>query len=266
MVNLKKIAKNVRSIQLDMHFNAGDSHIGCSMSVVEILVALYFEVMKIDPRDPLSPDRDRFILSKGHAASALYAVLSERGFFPREDLFSFAKNGSHIASHVERDAFSGVETNGGSGGHGLSLGIGIALASIVDQRNFRTFVLMGDGELQEGSIWEAAMFASSRKFSALTLIIDRNEFQTWSKVDDVVAIGSIHDKFRSFGWEADEVDGHNMTELAEVLNKASDRPRVVIAHTIKGKGISFMEGNGKWHNGVLSEDEYKLAKEEINHA
>ena len=157
MANLKEIAKNVRRRQLEMHFNAGDAHIGWSLSSGEILIALYFKVMKIDPQQPLFPERDRFILSKGHAASALYTVLSERGFFPKEALYAFARNGEKIASHVEYDAFPGVETNGGSGGHGLSLGIGMALVSIAGNKNYRIFVLMGDGELQEGAIWEAAM-------------------------------------------------------------------------------------------------------------
>lgn len=263
MENLATAAKRARKNIIEMHYAANDSHIGCSLCIVEILIALYFCVMKVEPARVKDPKRDRFVLSKGHAASALYAVMRERGFFSSEALGTFAKNGSRIPSHVERDALPGIETNGGSGGHGLSLGIGMALASRVDQNNARVFVLMGDGELQEGSVWEAAMFASSRSLSNLTLIVDRNMFQTWAKVDDVVALEPLAEKFKSFGWIVDEVDGHDIKTLAEILSKISGRPHVVIARTVKGKGISFMEGNAEWHNGVLTEEQYALAIKEV---
>ncbi len=259
MENLTVVAKKVRKSILDMAYNAKDSHIGCALSSVDVLVALYFGVMKIDPTKPKDPQRDRFILSKGHIASGLYAVLSERGFFPIEDLLSFAKDGSSIPSHVAQDAVSGVETSGGSGGHGLSLGAGMALAAQIDNAPYRIFVLTGDGELQEGSIWEAAMFASSRNLTNLTLIVDRNMFQTWGKVDDVVALEPLAERFRSFGWDVDEIDGHNIANLIKVLSATSNKPHVVIARTVKGKGVSFMEGTGDWHNGVLTEEQYKTA-------
>lgn len=264
MDDLTIITKKARRNVIEMHYGANDAHIGCSLSIIDILVALYFRVMKINLAEPKAPERDRFILSKGHAVSAVYAVMSERGFFPNEALATFAKNGSKIASHVERDVLPGVETNGGSGGHGLSLGVGMALVSRADKIGYRVFVLAGDGELQEGSVWEAAMFASSRNLANLNLIIDRNIFQTRDKVDDVVAIEPLMEKFKSFGWNVDEVDGHNIEKLAEVLNKNDDHPRVVIAHTTKGKGVSFMEGSGEWHNGLLTEEQYKIAVKELS--
>jgi transketolase len=264
MGSLAVVAKKVRKSILDMAYNAKDSHIGCALSSVDVLVALYFSVMRIDPAKPKDPRRDRFILSKGHIASGLYAVLSERGFFPIEDLSSFAKDGSSIPSHVAQDAVSGVETSGGSGGHGLSIGVGMALAAQIDNSSHRIFVLTGDGELQEGSIWEAAMFASSRNLKNLTLIVDRNMFQTWGKVDDVVSLEPLAERFRSFGWDVDEIDGHDMEKLTEALGKNGDNPHVVIARTIKGKGVSFMEGTGDWHNGVLTEEQYKTAIQEVS--
>jgi len=264
MENLTVAAKKARRSVLDLVYGANDSHIGCALSAVDILVALYFRVMKIDPANPKEPGRDRFVLSKGHAASALYAVLSGRGFFSKGALETFAKNGSSIASHVTHDVLPGVETTGGSGGHGLSLGAGMALVSRADNAGCRVFVLAGDGELQEGSFWEAMMFASSRDLANLTLIVDRNMFQTWSKVDEVVAIEPLVEKFKAFGWDVDDVDGHNIPKLAEILTKTADRPRVVIAHTTKGKGVSFMEGSGDWHNGVLTEEQYKNAVKEVS--
>lgn len=264
MNDLAIIAKRARRNIIEMHYSSNDSHIGCSMCIVDMLVALYFRVMKLNLAKPKDFERDRFILSKGHAVSAVYAVMCERGFFPNEALATFAKNGSKIASHVERDVLPGVETNGGSGGHGLSLGIGMALVSRVDKIQYRVFVLMGDGELQEGSVWEALMFASSRNLSNLTLIVDRNVFQTQNKVDDVVAIEPLTEKFKAFGWNVDEVDGHDIEKFADVLGKTHNGPHAVIAHTIKGKGVSFMEGSGDWHNGLLTEGQYKIAAKELS--
>ncbi|MDO8496879.1 MAG: transketolase [bacterium] len=264
MENLAVVAKKVRKSILDMTYNANDSHIGCALSSVDILVALYFGVMKIDPTKPKDLQRDRFILSKGHIASGLYAVLSEKGFFKIKDLSSFAKDGSSIPSHVAQDAVLGVETSGGSGGHGLSLGAGMALAAQIDNAPYRVFVLTGDGELQEGSIWEAAMFASSRNLKNLTLIVDRNMFQTWGRVDDVVALEPLAERFRSFGWDVDEIDGHDIANLIKVLSATGNKPHVVIARTVKGKGVSFMEGTGDWHNGVLTEEQYKIAIQEVS--
>ncbi|MFH1162117.1 MAG: transketolase [Candidatus Jorgensenbacteria bacterium] len=266
MENLRVVAKKARRHVLEMAYGAKDSHIGCALSSVDVLVALYFRVMNVNPAEPDALGRDRFVLSKGHAASALYAVLCGRGFFSERELTAFAKDGSKIASHVGRGVLPGVETNGGSGGHGLSLGNGMALVARKDSAGSRIFVLMGDGELQEGSVWEAAMFASSRNLSNITLIVDRNMFQTWRRVDDVVAVEPIAGKFLAFGWNVDEVDGHNIEKLTAVLNKAGSRPHAVVARTVKGKGVSFMEGSGDWHNGVLTEEQYQKALEEVDRA
>ena len=266
MKELEAVAKEARRLMVEMHYRAKDAHLGCAMSMVEIMVSLYFRVMKADPSNPNAPDRDRFILSKAWAPSALYAVMCERGFFDRETLATFAQNGTRIASIGTSGVLPGVEASGGSAGQGLSVGIGMALVSRADKTGSRIFVLMGDGEVQEGSTWEAAMFAASRRLSSLTLIVDRNMFQTWSKVDDVVGIEPLAERFRAFGWDADEVDGHDIEKLTEVLGRMSSRPHAVIARTTKGKGISFMEGSGDWHNGVLTEEQYKIAARELNHA
>ena len=264
---LERVARNARESVLRMAHAAKDSHIGCSLSAVDILTALYFLVLRVDPADPWHKARDRFILSKGHTAAALYAVLVERDFVSPSDLQGFAQNGSSMASHVERGILPGVETNGGSGGHGLSLGAGMALACRQDGLDSRVYVLMGDGELQEGSVWEAAMFASSRNLAGLTLIIDRNEFQTWSRVDDVVAVEPLAAKFRSFGWRVSEVDGHCMDDLELALKSTHPfMPHAIIAHTVKGRGVSFMEGSGLWHNGVLDDEQFGLALEELGYA
>lgn len=265
MENLKLVAKRARESVLRMAYEAKDSHIGCALSSVDILVALYFSVLKVDPNDPGNPARDRFVLSKGHAASALYAVMCERGFFPQEALAGFSKDGSTIANHVSNE-LPGVETVGGSGGHGLPLGAGMALAALMDEADSRTFVLMGDGELQEGSVWEAAMFAASRKLTNLTLIVDRNEFQTWSRVEEVVALEPLKQKFQAFGWVAEEISGHDTNELQETLHQRYSRPNVVIASTTKGCGVSFMEGSGEWHNGVMTAEQYEAALKEVRSA
>lgn len=266
MENMNAISRSIRRRTLEMHYSAKDSHIGCALSSVDILCSLFFKVLNINPKKPNSSERDRFVLSKGHAAAALYATMCERGFFLPEAIVSFAKNGSPIASHVDRNHLPGVETTGGSGGHGLPIGVGMALSSQIDSRTFRVFVLMGDGELQEGSVWEAAMFAASRRLANLTLIVDCNEFQTWTHVADVVAVEPIAQKFRSFGWIAREINGHDFNELVDALSASSNGPQVIIARTIKGKGVSFMEGSGDWHNGVLTTEQYNKARKELSDA
>ncbi len=261
---LTEVAKQARRSVLELIYRAKDSHIGCSLSIVDILTAFYFKVLSVDPENSRDPNRDRFVLSKGHSVSALYSVLALRGFFPMEAVAGYAQDGSLIASHVERDVLPGVETNGGSGGHGLPIGAGMALALRADGKPSRVYVLMGDGELAEGSVWEALMFAASRKLSNLTLIIDRNEYQTWTKIEEVVAIEPLLEKLTSFGWDAEEVDGHNLAELERVLRTTGDRPRAIIARTVKGKGISYMEGSGEWHNGSPNAEQYQVAVSELS--
>lgn len=263
-ISLAVRAKRARRQVLELIYTAKDSHIGCSLSIVDILTVLYFRILSVDPLNPRDPKRDRFILSKGHSVSALYAVLSERGFFPESSMGGYAQDGSPIASHVEREVLPGVETNGGSGGHGLPIGVGMALSLRMDGLGGRVFVLMGDGELQEGSVWEALMFGASRSLSNVTLIIDRNEFQTWTKVNDVVGVEPLVEKLISFGWDAEQIDGHNFDELERALNVRSDRPRAIVAKTVKGKGISFMEGSGEWHNGSPTKEQYELAVQELS--
>jgi transketolase len=264
MTDFSSIASEVRRTVIELSYTAKDSHIGCALSSVDILVALYFGGMSIDPSDPKMLERDRFVLSKGHIAAAFYATLAARGFFERSALDGFATNGSHLASHVERNGVPGVEQNGGSGGHGLSLGCGMALAARANKNPHRTFVLMGDGELQEGSVWEAALFAASRSLGSLTLVIDRNEFQTWCKVEDVVALEPLDQKFRAFGWDVTVLDGHDIPALIAYFKETSDRPRVLIARTVKGRGVPFMEGSPDWHNGVLTDEQYTQAMQSLS--
>jgi len=263
-IPLSEIAKQARRQVLELIYQAKDSHIGCSLSLVDILAVLYFRVLAVDPKNPRDPNRDRFVLSKGHSVSALYSILSLRGFFPPTAVMGYAQDGSLIASHVERDVLPGVETNGGSGGHGLPIAAGMALALRSEAKVPRVYVLMGDGELQEGSVWEALMFASSRKISNLTLIIDRNDFQTWTKINEVVDVEPLLDKLTAFGWDAEQIDGHDFIELERALSTHSDRPRAIIARTIKGKGISFMEGSGAWHNGSPNAEQYETAVRELS--
>jgi transketolase len=260
---LPGIAKKARKRTVEMIYRAKDAHLGCALSAVDILVALYFKVLRIDPRAPMDPDRDRFVLSKGHGVASVYAVLAERGFFPTEALDTYAQNGSRLASHIVRNVVPGAETSGGSGGHGLPIGVGMARAAGDDGRPSRVFVLMGDGELQEGSVWEAAMFAGSGKLKNLTLIVDKNEFQTWTKVSEVVDVDPIDKKFEAFGWEAETVDGHDFAALEAALGRQGDKPRVVIARTVKGKGVSFMEGSGEWHNKSPNQAEFEQAMAEL---
>lgn len=263
-MNLEQIAKNARLMALEMHHKAKDPHFGCALSIVEIMTALYYCVMNVDPSNPKAPNRDRFILSKAWAPSTVYTVMCQRGFFPKEALDTFALDGTKVASiGMPEGILPGVERSGGSAGQAFSVAAGMAYVSKAENINSRVFVLTGDGELQEGSNWEAAMFASARGLSNLKLIVDHNLFQSFGKVEDVIAIEPLGDKLRAFGWEVDEVAGHDIQALADILNKQTDKPHAIIANTIKGKGISFMEGSGEWHVGILNEEQYQVARKEL---
>jgi len=263
---LEKKAKFIRRTIVDIIYKAKSSHIGCSLSAVDILVALYFDVMEIDPDNPQKDGRDRFILSKGHGVSALYSTLAERGFFDKAKLDEYGTDGTVLASHVVLGSVPGTETSNGSGGHGLPIGVGMAIVDRHKDNNARNYVLSGDGELEEGSVWEAAMFAAVQKLDNITLIVDRNGFQDGkdkNSTEDIMGLEPLDKKFESFGWEVDMVDGHDLGELILALNKRSSKPRVVIAKTIKGKGVSYMEGDPKWHGSSPNEEEYKLAIKEL---
>lgn len=225
-----------------MHANSGNSHIGCSFSAIEILIALYFCVLKISPKSCKNKNRDRLILSKGHAASSLYAVLAKRGFFPEGLLKSYCCDNGKLPGHSTINCVPGVEVSTGSLGHGLSIGAGLALSAKYDKNSFKTYVILSDGECQEGSVWEAAMFASQHKLDNLIAVIDYNKMQAFGKNKEVVDLEPFRKKWEAFGWKAKDVYGHNIPEIAEALNKApfiKNKPSVIIAHTVKGRGSFF---------------------------
>lgn len=248
--NLENISVNIRKKNLLMHAKANASHIGSSFSCIEILVSLYFSILKIFPKNPKHPSRDRFILSKGHAASALYATLAFRGLIPMEWLESYHLDGSNLSGHPDRLLTPFIEASTGSLGHGLSIGIGIAYALKLGSNPARVFVLMSDGEIQEGSVWEAANNASRLKLCNLIGIIDANKLQAFERTDNIMPIDSFKTKWEAFGWSVKEVDGHNIQALMKVLNSVpfeSGKPSLIIAHTVKGKGIKEFEDKLEWH-------------------
>lgn len=258
-MSLESTAKEVRRKIIRMVTSGKSSHAGTALSSVEILVALYFSAMKIDGPD--DPNRDRFIMSKGHGCSALYAVLAEKQFFPEKELEKFYLDDG-IPGHGTLNCLPGVEASTGSLGHGLSLGAGMALAAKMDKLSHRTFVLVGDGECDEGSVWEAAMFAGHMKLDNLVVIVDYNKLQSFGYTKEVLDLEPFVEKWRSFGWEAIEVDGHSIDELSKALEKR-DKPLAIIAHTVKGKGVSFMENKLEWHYKSPTEEQEKQALEEL---
>lgn len=264
--HLMKKAVLIRRDIVDIVYRSSAGHIGGSLSETDILVALYYEVMRIDPENPGWADRDRFILSKGHSIDAYYCVLADRGFFDRKELLTYSQFGSKLIGHPNRQ-IPGVEMNTGALGHGLSIGVGMALAAKMDKKDYRVFVLMGDGELAEGSVWEAAMAASNYRLDNLVAIIDRNGLQISGKTEEVMAIEPLGEKWKSFGWNVSVIDGHDFSSICSALSedrKVRNMPSLVIAETVKGKGISFMENEPKWHHGVMTPEEYKKACEELD--
>ncbi|TAE29022.1 MAG: transketolase [Cytophagales bacterium] len=246
-------------------YGAGAGHTGGSLSCIDILNVLYNTVLNVGPDTFTSPDRDRYIQSKGHTVEALYVVLADLGFFPETDLQTLCRYNSHYIGHPTRKVY-GVEQNTGSLGHWLSLSVGTALAAKLDDRAYRVFTLMGDGELPEGSNWEAALLASHYKLDNLCAIVDKNTLQITGPTADVCSTDPLDQKFEAFGWAVRHVDGHDFTALQEAFDAlpfATGKPSLVIAHTVKGKGVSFMENQLKWHHGVPSYDQYQQALEEL---
>lgn len=244
-------SKLLRRYVIDAMRGGGRGHLGSSMSMIEILRVLYDSVLKFDPKNPQAPDRDRFILSKGHGCLALYAILADRGFFPISELESFCRPNSRLGGHPERGKIPGVEASTGALGHGVPIGVGIAIAMRLKKSMSRVFVLTGDGEINEGSNWEAAMAAAKHKLSNLTVLVDYNKLQSYGRTADVLDLEPLVDKFRSFGFVTNEVDGHDVRALELILEKlpfSRDAPSAIICHTIKGKGFSFAEGNPEWHH------------------
>jgi transketolase len=267
LLELKKICNTVRHDILDLTFYGSASHLGGSLSVVEILVALYFNVMKVDPQNPQMPDRDRFILSKGHAAPALYSVLAERGYFPREELKTFCKNGTRLQKHIDIHKLPGIDSSAGSLGQGLSIGIGMCLADRMDQKERNVYVVLGDGELQEGQVWEAAMSAGKLKLGHLYAFVDANQMQVDGFVKNIMDVEPIDDKWRSNHWHVQRINGGDLGHILDAIQiaqKVADQPHMIIADTIKGKGIDFMELSVDWHAKGLSEDEYQKAVAQVD--
>lgn len=265
MKELEKIATEIRQTVLQNIASAGGGHTGGSLSSVDILVALYFHSMKIDPEHPEWKERDRFILSKGHSVESYHAVLSRRGFFSREILETYGRYNSILAGHPTRKV-PGIELNSGALGHGLSVGVGLALAAKRSGAAYTTYVLTGDGEHGEGSLMEAAAAAGHYRLDNLVSIIDRNGLQISGHTEDVMAIENLEAKYRACGWSVKECNGNQMKEVVDILDTApfeKERPSLIIAHTTKGKGVSFIENRANWHHRVPSEEELKQAMKEL---
>ena len=257
-------AREIRRHSIRMVYSARLGHPGGDLSVADIIATLYFGVLNVDPANPADPARDRFVLSKGHCTGALYSTLAERGFIKVEDLDTYMQPLSKLNGHPNRNYVPGVETNTGPLGHGLPVAVGMAIAGQIDNASYRVFAVMGDGELQEGSNWEAAMAAGHRKLSNLTLVIDRNGLQQGAPTEETSTLEPLADKWRAFGWEVIEVDGHDHAALLETFGAAgTDRPRCVIAHTHKGMGVSYMVDQVSWHHGVPNKEQFEIAMKEL---
>ncbi len=260
--NLAFSANKLRLDVLEMAYKAGSGHLGGSFSCAEILTCLYRSFLQVKPEQPDWPERDRFILSKGHAAPILYAMLSTLGFFSKDDLMTLRKFGSHLQGHPDMRKTPGIDLSSGSLGMGLSTGIGMAWTARQIKQNWRVFVLAGDGELDEGQNWEAAMLAAKLNLPNLILIVDCNGVQLDGTTDDIMPLGNLEEKFQAFGWRSEIVDGHDCAALSSGIEVGLEHngPFVLLARTVKGKGVAFMEGNHEWHGKALSEEEYLIAK------
>ena len=249
---------SLRRVVVNTMVSAGRGHLGAAMSLIEVLRVLYDDVLRIRPDEPTWPDRDRFILSKGHGCLALYAILADKGFFPQETLKTFCRHDSILGGHPEFGMIPGVEASTGALGHGLSIGVGLSLAARMKRAAWRTFVVMGDGEINEGSIWEAAMAAGKHRLSNLVAIVDYNKMQSYGPTVDVQDLEPLVDKWRAFGFEVREVDGHDVPQLREVFcaPRKADGPLCIVCHTVKGKGVPPAENNAAWHHkNKLTDDE-----------
>jgi len=266
---LAERARTLRRHIIEMIYRAGSGHPGGSLSAADIVACLYFHEMRIDPAHPDWPDRDRFIMSKGHACPVHYAALAERGYFPVDMLWTLRRLGSPLQGHPDMSKTRGLDMTTGSLGNGLSVGVGMALGGRVQHREFRAFVMLGDGELQEGVAWEGAMAAAHYRLSEVTAIVDYNGLQVDGLVANIMQIAPLRAKWESFGWEVAEIDGHSIAEILKALESArnvTDRPTVIIAHTVKGKGVSFMENRVEWHGRAPNAQERDQALAEIEAA
>ncbi|MGD2098217.1 MAG: transketolase [Desulfobacterales bacterium] len=263
---LEKMAVIIRCDIIDMICTAAAGHPGGSLSAADVVTALYFRVMRIDPKNPGWPDRDRFILSKGHACPVWYAALGERGYFDKSHLKTLRQMGSILQGHPDMNKTPGIDMTAGSLGHGLSAGLGMALSAKLLHKNYHVFVIIGDGESQEGSIWEAAMAAPNFKLDNLTAILDYNHLQNDYSVDDIMPIDPVVDKWRAFGWNVIDIDGHDMAQVVQALEEAKSHqgaPTMIVANTVKGKGVSYMENVCEWHGKAPCQEEADQALKEL---
>ena len=264
---LKEISKKVRISIIEQVYNAKSGHPGGSLSCADILTVLYFNQMNINEKEPKAPLRDRFVLSKGHCAPALYGTLAERGFFEKEKLKEFRKIDGNLQGHPDMNKVPGVDISTGSLGQGLSVANGMALSSKLNHDGYRVYCLLGDGEIEEGQVWEAAMTASKYHLDNLCAIVDYNGLQIDGKVEEVKGLNNLEGKFKSFGFSTIVVDGNNMEQLIDAFETAKltkEKPTMIIAKTIKGKGVSFMEGKAEWHGKAPNEEEFKQAIQELS--
>ena len=267
VIELSNIADKVRKNALTAVYSAQSGHPGGSLSSADIMTLLYFEVMNIDPKNPKDPDRDRFVLSKGHCAPALYSVLAERGFLPVEDIKTFRKTDSYLQGHPDMNKVPGVDMSTGSLGQGVSAAGGMALAAKLDKKDYRVYSVLGDGELEEGQVWEQAMFAAHYKLDNFTIFIDNNGLQIDGDIKDVMNPTPIDKKFEAFGWNVICTDAHDFNALLDAVNKAKatkGKPTAVIMKSVKGKNVSFMENEAGWHGSAPNEEQYNQAVSELD--
>lgn len=263
---LKQIATDIRKDIITMLTESGSGHPGGSLSAADILTVLYFNEMKVDSNNPQWENRDRFVLSKGHAAPVLYATLAKKGFFPKEELMKLRKIDSMLQGHPDMKGTPGIDMSTGSLGQGFSASCGMALAAKIDKKDYRVYTLLGDGELQEGLVWEAAMLAAHHKLDNLTAIIDFNGLQIDGRNEEVLSVNPVTDKFKAFGWNVIEIDGHSIEDIISAVAKSKETkgaPTIIVAKTIKGKGVSFMEDKVDWHGNAPKEDQKVQALKEL---
>ena len=263
---LKEISKNIRRNIIEAVYNGKSGHPGGSLSIADILAVLYFNQMNVDINNPKWENRDRFILSKGHCSPALYGTLAEKGFFDKEKLKTFRKIDSNMQGHPDMNKIPGVDMTSGSLGQGLSVSNGIAISGKIDKKDYRVYCILGDGEIEEGQVWEAAMSSNKYKLDNLCVIVDNNNLQIDGTIEDIMNPYPIDEKFKSFGFEVIKIDGHNIEEIINAFEKAKQikgRPTAIIAKTIKGKGVSYMENIVDWHGKAPNDEEYKIAMEEL---
>ena len=266
VTELSIIANNVRKHAHTAVYSAASGHPGGSLSVADVLTLLYFEVMNVDPKNPKMEDRDRFVLSKGHTAPALYATLAEKGFFPKEELKSLRHIGAMLQGHP-CISIPGVDMSSGSLGQGISVACGMALSGKLTSDTYKVYTILGDGEIEEGQVWEAAMFAAHYKLDNLVAVVDNNGLQIDGTNDQVMGLGNIVEKFKAFGFECFEVDGHNIEEIDKAIEApVSGKPKFICCHTIKGKGVSYMENQAGWHGKAPNDEEFAIAMEELKKA